>query len=188
MKVNNINIPVQYIDSGCNGNYLMYLNGNLKNIKTGRLLKLNKDNTYNIYNSKSKKTNKLSLKTLYRLVYNKEFCIDNTDIIIGEVWKYINNVYLISNFGNVKSYKGYHAIILSPNYINGYAIVKLNIDGIEKNYKIHRLVAEYFIPNPLNKQYVHHKDCNRNNNNVNNLQWVSQKEHIQIHRKVVDNG
>jgi hypothetical protein len=39
----------------------------------------------------------------------------------------------------------------------------------------HRLVAEYFIPNPNNYEYVHHKDENRLNNDVSNLEWVSAK-------------
>ena len=45
-----------------------------------------------------------------------------------------------------------------------------------KDLYIHRLVAQYFIPNPLNKKYVNHKDCNRTNNHINNLEWCTAKE------------
>lgn len=44
---------------------------------------------------------------------------------------------------------------------------------------IHRIIAEMFIENPLNKEQVNHIDCNRQNNDVNNLEWVTVKENIE---------
>ena len=43
---------------------------------------------------------------------------------------------------------------------------------------IHRLVAEYFLKKPKGKDVVNHKDCNRINNHVDNLEWVTTKENI----------
>ncbi len=48
----------------------------------------------------------------------------------------------------------------------------------------HRLVAEYFLDNPNNLPYVHHKDENKLNNNVDNLAWVTPKENMQEHNKI----
>lgn len=55
----------------------------------------------------------------------------------------------------------------------GYKMVGLHKDGKQKNHYVHRLVAELFIPNPNNYPCVNHIDNNRQNNNVNNLEWCS---------------
>ena len=64
---------------------------------------------------------------------------------------------------------------------DGYETIVLTKDGIRKNYTIHRLVALAFISNPENKHTVNHKDGNKLNNNVLNLEWATEKEN-QIHK------
>ena len=59
---------------------------------------------------------------------------------------------------------------------NGYKYYRLSKDNKKKMYYAHRLVAEYFIPNPNNLEIVNHKDHNKLNNNVDNLEWVSYSE------------
>ena len=96
-----------------------------------------------------------------------------------EIWKDIdgyNGKYQVSNFGRVKS------IIFNKERIlkfriseKGYSIVQLNINGIKKNYRVHRLVAQAFIPNPDNLPQINHKDENKLNNCVDNLEWCTNK-------------
>lgn len=99
-----------------------------------------------------------------------------------EVWKTIkeSSVYQISNLGNIRSIsikldKDRHITkeykILKPCYNGrGYLDVTLIINKNKVHKVIHRLVAEAFIPNPNNYEYVNHKDENKSNNNVENLE------------------
>jgi len=59
-------------------------------------------------------------------------------------------------------------------------------DNTRKMLKIHRLVAQCYIPNPENKSDVNHKDGNKANNHVNNLEWVTHKENIQHSFRVLN--
>lgn len=64
----------------------------------------------------------------------------------------------------------------STRYSKGYEIVDLYKNGKRKTVRVHRLVAEAFIPNNDNKPEVNHIDGNKHNNNVDNLEWVTKKE------------
>jgi len=87
--------------------------------------------------------------------------------------------YSISNKGEV--FDKINKYIKKTSYTHGYEKTTLvSINNITKGYAVHRLVAINFIPNPQNKAHVHHKDENKSNNNVNNLQWVTPKEHANL--------
>jgi len=60
----------------------------------------------------------------------------------------------------------------------GYCCVDLSISGKKKKYYRHRLVAEAFIPNPNNYPEVNHKDEDKSNNRVDNLEWITTKENL----------
>lgn len=67
----------------------------------------------------------------------------------------------------------------------GYKMVNLCLDGKMFFKTIHRLVANAFIPNPENKPCINHIDGNKQNNNVSNLEWVTQKENMQHAFKIL---
>lgn len=97
-----------------------------------------------------------------------------------EIWKDIvgyENLYQVSNFGNVRSFKHKKPKLLKPRKDSkGYLqIVLSNHNKSRKNFLIHRLVAQAFIPNPKNYPVINHKDENPLNNNVSNLEWCTQK-------------
>lgn len=87
----------------------------------------------------------------------------------------IETNYSVSNTGKVYSYITDKELSLSEQ--QGYLHVTLSINKKPKRFRVHRLVALMFIPNndPL-KNVVNHKDGNRSNNNINNLEWVTQQE------------
>ena len=95
-----------------------------------------------------------------------------------EIWKDIKDYeghYQVSNLGRVKSIKFGKEIILKQhiNIKGGYYYVCLLKNGKHKNYYVHRLVAEAFIPNSYNLPQVNHRDENKLNNNVDNLEWCT---------------
>lgn len=84
-------------------------------------------------------------------------------------------LYAITEDGRVWSYRRNKYLSIKTR-ADGYQEVLLSVGGIHNTCKIHRLVAEAYIPNPDNKPQVNHKDENRTNNNVNNLEWATNEE------------
>lgn len=110
-----------------------------------------------------------------------------------EIWKDIvgyENLYQVSNLGRIKSverksktkgnsYRTLKERILKPAIVhNGYERVCLFKDKKGKCYRVNRLVAEAFIKNPNNLTQVNHKDENKLNNRVDNLEWCSASYNI----------
>lgn len=61
---------------------------------------------------------------------------------------------------------------------DGYSIVDIRIDKKRHTYKVHRLVAEMFIPNPINFIEVNHLDGDKSNNNIVNLEWCDRSSNM----------
>lgn len=114
-----------------------------------------------------------------------------------EIWKDIigyEGLYQISNTGFVKSFDRYiHGIsILGKKFVikrsgalmsiafdkNKYRVISLFENRKKKMFKVHRLVAIHFIPNPLNLPQVNHKDGDKSNNNDWNLEWNTCPENL----------
>lgn len=87
--------------------------------------------------------------------------------------------YQVSNIGTVRNKITGHILIPQEDK-KGYLRVRLSLHNKKATAKIHRLVATAFIPNPENKPQVNHKDTDKNNNNVENLEWATNSEN-QIH-------
>jgi len=97
-----------------------------------------------------------------------------------EEWKDIpnsNGIYQISSYGRVRNAQTGRILKLNNNY-GIYQVITLKINGKKTLFKIHRLVGQAFIPNPLNKEEVNHIDGNKYNNTVSNLEWNDRKENM----------
>lgn len=104
-----------------------------------------------------------------------------------------SNKYSITSTGKVLSYVDTHGNTLKNAKerklqisIWGYRTVDIYLNTKRVKLPIHRLVAKAFIPNPMNKPCVNHKDGNKLNNNVNNLEWVTYSENEKHSHEVLN--
>ncbi len=113
-----------------------------------------------------------------------KFKISNYYVNKMEIQGYNN--YLIYEDGKVFSKKR-NKFMKSRDNGCGYLRLNLYKDGKSKTFKIHRLIATYYIPNPHNYECVDHKDRNRQNNSIDNLRWVTQQMNCQNRGLVITN-
>lgn len=93
-----------------------------------------------------------------------------------EIWKTIQDyggLYQVSNTGKVRDLKNHIKSVYKNN--KGYTCLSLYYNGKTYHPTVHRLVAKVFIPNPSNYEQVNHKDCNKENNSAENLEWCNQR-------------
>lgn len=98
-----------------------------------------------------------------------------------EEWKEIDGYpnYLISNLGRVCKVNKKYKLIISPWITSGYYVVKLSKNNVGKDFAVHRLVAKAFLQHDDERLYVNHKDGNKLNNIVDNLEWCTFQENCE---------
>lgn len=109
------------------------------------------------------------------------------DRIEGEQWKMTDKypINIISNMGRIFSICCKRLIkpfLMSKSRY--YYVDPKNDKGQAPNVRLHRIIAETFIPNPDNKPIIHHIDGNRFNNRADNLMWVTAEEHYELHKQM----
>ena len=135
------------------------------------------------------KKNTLSAGCIWKYV-NK-----SSDCTVNDVMYYNKNVHtvivydVVGNenyevYENGKIYSKVYKRFLNPTNRNGYLSIMFHPE--KKSKFVHQIVAQAFIDNPENKQYVNHKDKNKQNNHVSNLEWCTQQENMEhAHKKTV---
>ena len=100
-----------------------------------------------------------------------------------EQWKDVSGfegLYQVSNTGKIKRLfkNGKERLLIGKKDRDGYVTVILSRNQNKKHCMLHRLIAEAFVPNTESKPQINHKDRNKQNNNVDNLEWVTVAENI----------
>lgn len=115
---------------------------------------------------------------------NKEQFINGIKRTVCEVWKStIYDDYEVSFFGRVRNATNKNILSNIDRNRTGYLRVYLFKDHKKKRYFIHRLVAEAFLPKKQGKDFVNHKDGNKQNNELGNLEWCNRSENMKHYYK-----
>ncbi len=137
-------------------------------------IKKNEILDYNIINSEK---DVVDYKNVYRKIYKNK----SKDDLKGEIWLDIpgyEGLYKISNLGRVKNKNN---TIMSQVFNSGYLVLGLTKDKVQKNIRVHRLVALAFIGDSINeKNEVNHKNGIKTDNREKNLEWVTRIENARL--------
>ena len=159
-------VAVEFLDYSIEDEnlYLIHLDGDYQNDNLSNLKVLNQSL---IQLSK--------IKTKSEIVIIKE---------TEEIWKDIigyEDLYQISNLGQVKSFRKKEPYNLSLSSINnsGYISINLSVNGKMKRFYVHRLVAQHFVDNPNNYTEVDHFSNCKTQNEASNLRWVSRNHNLE---------
>ena len=103
-----------------------------------------------------------------------------------EEWRVSEEIpnYEISSLGRIRNIKTGTIRNLYKG-TGGYLRIVIGLDNRQRNFRVHQLVAKAFLPNPNSYTVVHHKDHNRSNNVVSNLEWTTPKQNT---RYAIENG
>ncbi len=104
--------------------------------------------------------------------------IENVDVFGWEAVKGFEEYYRVSPTGAVYSVRSNRLIKPFRSRMCGYIQFEFNVDGVATKHLAHRLVADAYLPNPSNLPCVNHKDGDKLNNCVENLEWCTYAENM----------
>lgn len=171
---------------GFDNRYTMYIDGTIIDTTATVVIPTKGTNKVSLVGEDGEK-HKIGLKKLYRLAFDKEYCIDNIESLYKEHWKPVDGTkgrYYISDCGRLKSYCRCNARLIKP-YCNQHNYLRADIwrEGKRETALIHRLVAQAFIQNdnPKDKDTIDHIDGNKKNNTASNLRWLSRSDNAKAY-------
>ena len=166
--------------------YFVNEEGIIKSVKgKEKLLKPQKHTNGYILRMNNGKNKNISKSELIDIYSNGNLVED----LEGEEWKWIEGYegrYLISTKGRIRTYtvKGRGKLINPSKNNRGYLLVKLTSNNGEiKGFLVHQLVGRTFIPNPFDLETINHKDFNKENNSIENLEWMSKSDNTKHYWK-----
>lgn len=98
-----------------------------------------------------------------------------------EVWADIPDTdcqYYVSNHGRVCTVRRRPKVLTLTRQKSGYLYAMIEVCGKPKKCRVHRLVAQAFLPNPDHLTEINHKDGNKENNHVGNLEWATRSQNV----------
>ena len=101
---------------------------------------------------------------------------ERKDAVWFEWYYQVSSLWRIKTLERIYNWKHYKSLIIKQRIRWGYCVFHLWDKWTSRTWTVHRLVAQAFIPNPENKRTVNHKDWNKLNNNVENLEWSTDSE------------
>ena len=158
-----------------NSNYYINKEGLVFNTKSQKYLVVKSNGSVNLSINKKSKTFGIK-KILSELFSNIDF---NEYKQIHTSFHYVNKKGEIVNKYNEN---------VKPRNVNGYFMVSICKNKQKKDLYIHRIVAELYLPNPDNLPEVHHKDNDKSNNNIDNLQWTTKSMNCRMSSKTKNSG
>ena len=178
---------MQQINNNFAACYYLTEEGKVFNSSTNKYIKADNRHSFKL-KTLDGNYKRISLRELYKLIYNKWFCIDNIENLENEVWKPVertDDIYWISDKGRCKSLANYEAIILKPRFVNGYERVSIMQEGSRSDKLISRLVAAAFLlpPAAIDMQ-LHHRNGIKTDNRKENLVWLTPVQHRAEHKKM----